>query len=197
MIIPCGVSRPRGRHLLAVAGLLALAMVAIPLTASAHENRTVADDYEFVVGFVTEPAIAGEVNGVLLEVSSGGQPVEGLSDTIQVQIILGDQTKDVTLTPAFDAPGTYTSTFIPTVEGDYTFRFQGEIEGLAIDETFTSSPEGFASVEPRSDYEFPAAESSAVRSVALPALVGAVLLAVGGAGLAIRQRRTSSGRVRQ
>ena len=181
----------RGLTLLGFTGLLALFALAMPLTTSAHETRTVADDYKFVVGFVIEPAIAGEVNGVLLEVTTGDQPVEGLSDTLQAQIIYGDQTKDVTLTPSFDAPGTYTSTFIPTAPGDYTFRFHGQIDGVDVDETFTSSPEGFDSVAPRSEFEFPAEEGSASREVAMPATVGGVLLALGGLGLTVHRRRTS------
>ena len=181
----------RGLTLLGITSLLALFTLAAPLGVSAHETRTVADDYAFVVGFVTEPAIAGEVNGVLLEVTTGDQPVEGLSDTLQAQIIYGDQTKDVTLTPAFDAPGTYTSTFIPTASGDYTFRFHGQIDGVDVDETFSSSPEGFDSVAPRSEYEFPSEEGSTSREVAMPAIGGGVLLALGGLGLTVHRRRAS------
>ena len=185
------LTQTRRLSMLGFTGLLALLALAMPLTTFAHETRTIADDYDFVVGFVTEPAIAGEVNGVLLEVSTGDEPVEGVSDTLQAQIIYGDQTKDVTLTPSFDAPGTYTSTFIPTASGDYTFRFHGQIDGVDVDETFTSSPEGFDSVAPRSEFEFPAEESSTSREVAMPALVGGVLLALGGLGLTVHRRRTS------
>lgn len=185
------VSHMRRLVLPGIIGLLVLVALAIPVTTSAHETRTVANDYELVVGFVNEPAIAEEVNGVLLEVTKSDQPVEGLADTIQAQIIYGDQTKDVTLTPSFDEPGVYTSSFIPTVPGDYTFRFYGQIEGVDVDESFTSSPEGFASVEPRSDYEFPAEEGNASREAAIPVIVGGVLLALGGLGLAVQRRRVS------
>ena len=185
------VSHMRQLVLLGVAGLLALVTLAIPLAASAHETRTVADDYEFVVGFVNEPAIAGEVNGIWLSVTSGDEPVEGLAGTLEAQVLYGEQTRDATLTPSFDEPGVYTSTFIPTAEGDYTFRFFGQIDGVEIDESFTSSPEGFDSVAPRSEYEFPSEESSAGVELAMPVLVGGVLLAVGGLGLAARRRNAS------
>lgn len=183
------VSPTRRLFLFGIIGLLALATVTIPFTASAHETRTVADDYEFVVGFVNEPAIANDTNGIFLSVTSDGEPVEGLTGSLEAQVLYGDQTRDATLTPSFDEPGVYTSIFIPTAEGDYTFRFFGEINGVEIDETFTSSPEGFDSVQPRSNFEFPAEEGSASREVAMPVLVGGALLVLGGLGLAVRRHR--------
>ena len=77
---------------------------------------------------------------------------------MQAEVLYGDQSMPLTLIPAFDEPGVYTAMFFPMAEGDYTFRIFGEIEGIAIDETFTSSPEGFAAVESREPYEFPKQE---------------------------------------
>ncbi len=61
------------------------------------------------------------------------------------------------LVPSFNQPGTYFGHFFPMAEGDYTFRIAGDIEGNAMDESFTSSPEGFDSVQPREPLEFPRA----------------------------------------
>ncbi|MGB3305830.1 MAG: FixH family protein [Thermomicrobiales bacterium] len=150
-------SLPRPRFIaLLVAAILAMTSVMMPFAASAHESRTVATDYEFVVGFVNEPAVQGEMNGIILEVSKAGEPVTGLDQTLKAEIILGDQKKEVALSPVWKEDGSYKAMFIPTQPGDYTFHFFGTIEGTQIDETFTSSPEGFDSVAPRSDYEFPA-----------------------------------------
>jgi hypothetical protein len=171
-----------------IAGLLALVAMALPLAVSAHETRAVATDYEFVVGFVTEPAIAGEVNGIWVSVSKGDEPVEGLAGTLQAEVIYGDQTREATLTPSFDEPGVYISTFIPTAEGDYTFRFHGQVEGVDIDESFTSSPEGFHSVAPRSEYEFPGEEGSSSRELVMPVIVGGALMVIGGLAIAMRRR---------
>ena len=52
------------------------------------------------------------------------------------------------------------------------------IADVAIDETFTSAPEGVAPVDPRIDYEFPtAAQGWVTRELAMPAAVGSLLLA--------------------
>jgi hypothetical protein len=150
------------------------------VTVSAHEERTVATDYTFVVGFINEPAISEEVNGVWLSVEKAGTPVEGLADTLKVKIIVGDQTRDLAFTPAFEQPGVYEAVFIPTAPGDYTFQITGTIESATIDETFTSSPEGFDSVADRTEFEFPVnANGSVDGNVALPVLVGVLLMASG------------------
>lgn len=184
------VSRTRSLSLFGFFGLLGLVLAMTPLGTSAHETRTVADDYEFVVGFINEPAVVDEFNGIWASVASGDEPVEGLADTLQAEVLFGEETLDASLRPSFGEPGVYLSNFIPMAEGDYTFHFFGEIEGVDIDETFTSSPEGFNSVAPRSEFEFPASEEgSADRTVAMPVLVGGALLAFGGLGLAARRWR--------
>lgn len=50
--------------------------------ASAHESRTVAEKYRFVVGFITEPALLEQPNGVDLRSTNTqtNQPVEGGQD---------------------------------------------------------------------------------------------------------------------
>lgn len=176
-------------------GSILLALVALtPIAASAHETRTVGTDYEFVVGFINEPAIQADSNGISLRITKGGQPVVGAADTLQAQVSTGDQIKDVTLSPAYGEEGVYESVFIPTQPGDYSFRFAGTVESIAVDETFTSSPEGFDSVAPRSDFEFPAASAASGSQregsldLAFPVIVGGVVLAVGTLGYAIRRR---------
>ncbi|MEA2512322.1 MAG: hypothetical protein QOJ59_1809 [Thermomicrobiales bacterium] len=154
-------------RLLAVA-LAVLAVVAVaPAVVSAHETRDVAGGkYHFVVGFLDEPAYTGFKNSLDLRVSDNAQPtpaagetatngVEGLESTLQVEIIYGDQKKTLPLAPRFRTPGAYNAWVIPTAAGDYTFHIFGTINGEAIDENFTSSPEGFSSVEDAASIQFP------------------------------------------
>lgn len=195
-MVPSFGHAPRARFsILFGIGILLTALIAlIPITASAHETRTVGTDYEFVVGFINEPAIQGDTNGISVRITKGDQPVLGAADTLTAQVSIGDQVKDMTLTPAYGEEGLYESVFIPTQPGDYSFRFTGTLEGVAVDETFTSSPEGFDSVQPRSDLEFPAtidetgSRQDGSLDLAFPMIAGGLVLAVGTAGYAIRRR---------
>src|SRR5829696_1470282 len=160
---------------------LALAFVAaalaalVPALTAAHEHRELVNgQYEVSIGFIEEPAFVGEKNGLYLRVDrivaepeaspvaevdgdahAEGNPVEGLDATLQAEVIYGDQSMPLPLLPAFGEPGVYHSVFFPMAAGDYTFHVFGDIEGTPIDETFTSSPQGFDSVQPREPFEFP------------------------------------------
>lgn len=183
------------RMRIAFALLAVLLGFALAGPVAAHEERTVATDYTFVVGFINEPAVADELNGVWLSVNKGTTPVEGVGDTLKVTVIFGDQSKELALTPAHGEAGVYEAMFIPTAPGDYTFHFTGTIEGVAVDETFTSSPEGFDSVADRADYEFPvdANGSTGESNVAMPVIVGIVLLLTGAFVLLRRRAGSQAG----
>ena len=163
-----------------------------PFTATAHENRAVGD-YTFVVGFIAEPAIQDDTNGIWLSVTKGDTPVTGLADTLQAQVLFGDQSKDMPLVPAFGEDGTYESVFIPTAPGDYTFRFTGTIDGVEVDETFTSSPEGFDSVAARSELEFPVSDDNGASDtgttrLGMPLAIGGLTVLVAGGAWIARRR---------
>jgi hypothetical protein len=161
----------------ALSGVLAAVALVLPLGAAAHEHRDVLNDqYSMTVGFLAEPAFAGEQNGLSLDVEKhvagaaatpaageeeAGTPVEGLAATLQAEVIYGDQTMALALSPRFGQPGSYQAVFFPMAEGDYTFRIFGQIEGNPVDESFTSSPEGFDSVQSREPLEFPKSSGDA------------------------------------
>lgn len=142
---------------LLLAIVLALGMV-YAMTVSAHEHREVGE-YEITIGFLNEPAILEEPNGLDLRVALGhgdaGEPVEGLADTLQAEVIYGDESMPLEIRPAFGAPGAYQANFIPTASGAYTFHITGNIEGMEIDESFTSGPDTFSEVASRADMSFP------------------------------------------
>jgi hypothetical protein len=164
---------PRITSLAAMAGLAAGALLFVaPLTAQAHETRQIADGkYQIVVGFMNEPVFAGDKSGLEFFVtdpaapatpsaaadSNGdeGAPVEGLETTLNAEVIFEDQTMELPLSARYNAPGAYESVFFPMKAGDYTFRIYGKIGDTDIDESFTSSPEGFGAVEDPAPLQFP------------------------------------------
>lgn len=155
------------------AGILALLLMTVTTrTATAHEQREVLDgQYQLAVGFLNEPAIEGEQNGLDLRVSrltssdatpapasdgDEGTPVEGLADSLQAEVTAAGETMPLDIEPRFGQPGAYRAVFFPTEPGDYTFRIFGEIDGQDIDESFTSSPDTFSSVQEVAALQFPA-----------------------------------------
>jgi hypothetical protein len=140
--------------------LLAIVLfVALPLTTSAHERRdVVGGKYQVVVGWIVEPAILGEPNGVDFRVTlkEGNKPVEGLQDKVKVAVQHGGgPAREMPLRARFGQPGAYTADVIPTRAGDYVFTFTGDLEGTAITEKFESGPGRFNAVEDAAKLQFP------------------------------------------
>lgn len=140
------------------------ALLATP--ALAHEERTVGK-YHLAVGFGDEPAYTGQENSVQMFLhDANDNPITDLGPTLQVEVKFGNQTLPaLTMEPNFEVgefgiPGDYRAFFFPTRPGDYTFHFTGTIKGQKIDESFTSSPSTFSSVEDASKVEFPAKDPS-------------------------------------
>lgn len=144
--------------------LMAVAVVAGPLVgdASAHGRREVGE-HEWTVGWADEPAFVGFKNGVQLFLSLGtdGPPVEGAEKDLKVVVSIGDRETDpLELRTVFDSPGEYRADLIPTVPGDYTFRFTGTIDGERVDESWTGSKDDFSEIEGTSEVTFPKAAPS-------------------------------------
>ena len=181
--------------------ILAISLVALfPGTASAHERRTVAEKYQFVVGFLTEPPFVNEINGIDVRVTIPGEnnkPVEGLQSTLKAEVIVGGgaRTMPIELATRFGMPGAYAGHFMPTREGSYIFRFTGTIEGKAIEERFESGPGRFNDVQSVQALQFPekvpdpVAAGNELRAArdeaALARTLAIVGVVVGIAGLAI------------
>ncbi len=125
-------------------------------SASAHERRTVGK-YEFVVGFINEPAYVNQPNAIDLRVTNTEtkNPVEGLEKTVNAEVIFGGKTMPVQLRTRFGQPGAYAGDFFPTKAGTYIFHFTGSIEALKIDEKFESGPGRFNDVQDTTPLQFP------------------------------------------
>ena len=146
------MKRSRCAALVMALGLLLLfAQVAL-----AHERRTVGK-YEFVVGFLGEPAYANQPNSIDLRISNTEtkKPVEGLEKTLKAEVMFGGKTMPLTLTARFGTPGAYNGNLIPTKAGAYIFHITGDIEGQKVDEKFESGPGRFSNVEDTAPLQFP------------------------------------------
>ena len=140
--------------------LLGLSLL-LPVAASAHTARDVGK-YHFVVGFLNEPTVQGELNGIDLTITTTAdkKPVVGADKTLKAEVIVGGNAKvmPVDLAPASDEDptnGKYAAYFIPTIPGSYTFHFTGSLNGDTVDQRFDSGPNTFDDVQPATALQFP------------------------------------------
>jgi len=129
--------------------------VGFSLNGYAHEKRVVANQYEFIVGFSTEPAFSGQMNGVDLHVRHDGKPVEGIENDLKVTVIREKENKSIELSfrKKYKEPGRYNAYFLPTQPGQYVFLIEGVINGTDINERFVSG-EKFSDVHDTTEVRF-------------------------------------------
>ena len=174
------------KNLFMSACLIALtALLAGYQTVLAHETITVGD-YEIEIGWLNEPPVAGQQNAIAVNVSNTGggeaQPVEDISALV-VGISYGGQSKTLTLEPfGEDTPGQFVAPILPTVPGQYTVTFSGQLGDTPVDAQV--EPEEVASAD---TLQFPSLESSVQSAdlgmmywlIYLSLLVGLIALVLG------------------
>ena len=125
--------------------------------ASAHTTRTVGP-YELKVGWISEPAYAGLLNGVELAVTDTRtkEPVSGLEKTIKIAISAGGLAPvTLALEPVEDEAGSYRAPVIPTATGSYAFHITGKIDTQSVDEKVESGPNTFDDVSSARSAQYP------------------------------------------
>lgn len=125
--------------------LTALVVLIAPTLASAHETRMYEINgvsYEIVMGSLGEPVLVDDKTGVELEIVREGEMLAGAQESLQVELIAGDTSKVVSLSPVYGSEGKYKSNFIATVPTTITYRLFGTLEDTPIDLSFTCNPAG-------------------------------------------------------
>jgi len=142
--------------------LLSCAVVTVLLLGSAVQalahGTTQAGDYQLEIGFLDEPIYQGVPNGLDLIVTNTktDETVNGLENSLQVEILHGASKKTLKLAPQDGLDGAYTADVIPTETGDYTWHIFGKINNTPVDVSMTSAPDTFNSVESQDQAAFPA-----------------------------------------
>jgi hypothetical protein len=143
----------------ALALVVMISFVSVTPQAFAHQRQLYTiggQDYLIVIGSLNEPIFVDDKSGVDLRVlradpnnpmnssAEGAAPVEGLEETVQVELAAGNVTRVLQLEPAFGEPGAYEAPFYPTVATTITYRLFGTINNTPVDLTFTCTPTGEA-----------------------------------------------------
>ncbi len=157
---------------------LALALVAWPQAAFAHQTITVGD-YAVEYGWVNEPAVAGQPNAVVINLSpKNGAPGNIDISGLKIAAVYGGQTKVLTLQPLGEnTPGQFTAPITPMRAGKYTIHLSGSIGATQFNTDV--QPE---EVQTADVVQFPAvdtAQAAPASSNGAPAWVGYTGLALG------------------
>lgn len=91
-------------------------------------------DISIVGGWVDEPPLVNQLNGIVLTVTqvSNAQPVNNALAQADITLQKGAETRPLEFQPSEEA-GTYTATILPTQTGQYAVVMRGTIAGQAID----------------------------------------------------------------
>ncbi len=134
--------------------LLALSLLSVTF---AHDHHTVGQgeqQYEIVLGYVNEPPYTEQLNGIDLTVHNmAEEPIENLETSLTATIIAPDgrARRELPLRAVYGEPGAYTSDFILSEPGAYTFEVKGFIGALEVDLTAPYDHE----VAPAAELRFP------------------------------------------
>lgn len=117
-----------------LAATLLLSFLAFnPAPVFAHVE-VVMGDINIVAGWVDEPPLVNQLNGILLIITqvSNGQPVNNALAQADITLQKGAETRPLEFQPTEEA-GTYTATILPTQTGQYAVVMRGAIAGQTID----------------------------------------------------------------
>jgi hypothetical protein len=152
------------KKIFAITGLTVLIILLINYqNVSAHQGITVGD-YELETGWVIEPPLVGQQNGIVVNISNanGDKALseEDVIEALTVTISYGGQSKLLTLQPlGEDTPGHFVAPVLPAVAGQYLLILGGKLGSTEID--LQMVPEEVQSIE---NLQFPSAENIQQRS---------------------------------
>jgi hypothetical protein len=186
------MERDVNKNKLVPASLLALLALVVTFSiAFAHEHTPVGH-YELVIGWASEPAVAGQPNAITIRVEdTAASDKEKEVDVSKLTAVLayGGQTKPLTLEKSFGTTNEYEAHLIPGIAGTYSLQLRGKVGD--VDVNVDVEPEEVAAVDSLVFPSIPAAPQ------AQPAMrlgdwlgIGALVIALAALVLAIRKPRS-------
>ncbi len=139
---------------------LLLGILFIVSAVSAHQNITVGD-YTVEYGWVNEPAVVGQPNAVVINITSNiSSTAEIDTSAFTIQVVFGPQNKQLTLQPLGEnTPGQFIAPITPMMAGVYTVHLGGNIGTTAFNTDVQPEEVKTADV-----VQFPAADPPAAAS---------------------------------
>lgn len=121
------------RAAIAIALAVPLLLAAFSLRPAYAHNETEVGDIRIIGGWVQEPPLVNQLNGIVLQVVriSDDSPITNAFSSMDVNVVKGGQSKALSLSPTEDA-GVYVASIVPTQLGQYAVTLQGTISGQQI-----------------------------------------------------------------
>jgi hypothetical protein len=160
---------------------LASVLMFIPVAAFAHE-KVESGNYHYEIGWLNEPVVIGERNGLDLFVATKDKPDQGLGDigTLKFTAVYAGATQDFDITPVEGEPGHYLAVFVPTRAGKYTFHLTGNINTDTVDVSVQPDE-----VQPAGSLDFPAAQAASQSGSSTSSVLPIIGLVFGVLGTAL------------
>jgi hypothetical protein len=136
---------------LLLASILVFSSFAFSIRPAMAHEEIVRGDIRIVAGWVREPPLVGQLNGIVLEITrnSTGDPISNAIAQLDVTVKKGATTKSLDFQPQ-EEPGVYVAQILPTQTGQSAVLMQGTVTGQTIKEEI-----GIEDVEDTARYAFP------------------------------------------
>jgi hypothetical protein len=136
--------------------IVVVACVAI----SAHDRKN-AGALSIVIGWATEPAFSGSMNGVVVSLADRAGPLTKADGSLSVEVTFGTERITLPLAAGLNRPHEFHAALVPTRAGTYTFHVTGRINNQPIDVTSTCGERTFHCVTDAGALQFPVRDPSA------------------------------------
>lgn len=124
-----------------------------PQISFAHISKTFGNT-TIEAGWLSEPPLAGDLNSIVLQVSSGATdeqtPVANALANLTLSVKSGTISKVLDFQPSPTTDGGYEGVILPTRVGPYSLVLQGDVKGQKVDSEFK-----IEDVESKSIFSFP------------------------------------------
>jgi len=120
---------------LLLASILVFSGFAFSLRPAMAHEAIVQGDIRIVAGWVTEPPLVGQLNGIELEITknSTGAPISNAVAQLDISVKKGAPAKPLEFLPQ-EEPGVYDAQILPTQTGQYALVIKGTVAGQAFNE---------------------------------------------------------------
>lgn len=150
-----------------------ISLLCIPLISNAYAHTVdSAGDYRLEIGWINEPAVSGETNGIELYISKldpakkfdeqefdKNKGVAGVRKDFRMELVYKDEKINLNVLEDHNIPGKYFGLVDPTIDGYYQVNIVGK-----IDDTIVSKSMHPPKVENRAYIEFPVRQNEEILS---------------------------------